>query len=265
MDPSLKPAGPPPAGVLSNFDDPVSYAPNLIACNVVLLTVSIIVVGLRVLSRTVLTDWRLGWDDILMIVALVGTGIFGAFVVVTTKFGLGKHIWDVPSDVYSPHYLWWIMATFAACPASYYFVKMSILFFYLRVFQLQAMKRYMVYALMVYCTIYYWVAFATVVGLCNARNRKWDITVTMNCFGYGKLVFAIGGLDLVADVLILAFPIPFVLKLQISWKQRIYLFSVFLAGLAYVKLSLPSPTSISIIKDLALTSRLEHLQHARSG
>lgn len=231
MHGSILPAGPPPAGVVSNFVDPVNHAPNLIACNIVLLVVSIIVVGLRVLSRTILTDWRLGWDDIIMVLALVGTIIFGAFVIVTTHYGLGRHMWDVPLDVYTPHYLWWIMATFAACPASYYFVKISILCFYLRVFQLQATKRYIVYGLMVYCTLYYWVAFSTVVGLCNVKNREWDITVTMNCFGDGKLVFAIGGLDLVADAMLLGFPIPMVVKLRISWAQRIYLLAVFLAGL----------------------------------
>lgn len=123
------------------------------------------------------------------------------------------------------------MATFAACPASYYFGKISILLFYLRVFQLQAKLRYIIYALMVYCTIYYWVAFSTVIGLCNVRNRQWDITMTMNCFAYGKLTFAIGGLDLVADAMILGFPIPMVVKLQISCPQRTYLLFVFLAGL----------------------------------
>ncbi|KAF6219693.1 hypothetical protein HO133_004162 [Letharia lupina] len=225
------PAGPPPPGVHSNFIDPINRAPNLIACNVILLVVSTVVVGARIISRTLLTDWRLGWDDYTIIMAFVGTAIFGSFVIETTHFGLGKHIWDVPMTTYTPQYLWWIMATFAACPASYYFVKISILLFYLRVFQLQAKLRYMIYALMVYCTIYYWVAFSTVIGLCNVRNRQWDITVTMNCFAYGKLTFAIGGLDLVADALILGFPIPMVMKLRISWAQRIYLLFVFLAGL----------------------------------
>lgn len=225
------PAGPPPLGAHSNFIDPVNHAPNLIACNVILLVVSTLIVGARILSRTLLTDWRLGWDDYTILMAFAGTAVFGSFVIETTHFGLGKHIWDVPMTTYSPHYLWWIMATFAACPASYYFVKISILLFYLRVFQLQAKLRYIIYALMVYCTIYYWVAFSTVIGLCNARNRQWDITVTMNCFAYGKLTFAIGGLDLVADAMILGFPIPMVVKLRISWPQRIYLLFVFLAGL----------------------------------
>lgn len=63
MSGPIIPAGPPPLGVISNFVDPVDRAPNLIACNVVLLVASIIIVGARILSRTVLTDWRLGWDD----------------------------------------------------------------------------------------------------------------------------------------------------------------------------------------------------------
>ena len=57
------PAGPAPPGVQSNFIDPESRAPNLIACNVILLIVSTLVVGARLVSRTLLTDWRLGWDD----------------------------------------------------------------------------------------------------------------------------------------------------------------------------------------------------------
>lgn len=63
MDSQVQPALSPPPGMSSNFVDPVNMAPNLVACNVVLLTVSILIVGARVISRTILTDWRLGWDD----------------------------------------------------------------------------------------------------------------------------------------------------------------------------------------------------------
>ena len=98
MDGQLVPAGPPPPGVLSNFVDPVDNGPDLIACNVVLLIVSIFVVIARMVSRTVLTDWRLGWDDYTIIMALIGTGIFTSFVVTTTHYGLGKHIWDGKSQ-----------------------------------------------------------------------------------------------------------------------------------------------------------------------
>ena len=59
----VKPAGAPPAGIVSDFVNPVNYSANLVACNVVLLVVSSLVVAARIISRTVLTDWRLGWDD----------------------------------------------------------------------------------------------------------------------------------------------------------------------------------------------------------
>lgn len=167
-----------------------------------------------------------------MLLAYIGTVIFSAFMITTTTYGLGTHIWDVPLSTYSPHYLWWMMATFAACPASYYFVKLSVLFFYLRVFALKPRYRYIIYGLFFYCTIYYGVAFATIIGLCNLKNKTWDITVSMNCFAYGELTFAIGGLDLVADAIILAFPVPMVWRLKISWAQRAYLLFIFLAGIA---------------------------------
>ncbi|KAL8818615.1 MAG: hypothetical protein Q9191_007902 [Dirinaria sp. TL-2023a] len=249
----IQPAALPPTGMSSNFVDPLNMGPNLVACNIVLLIIAVLVVAARIVSRTVLTDWRLGWDDYTMLLAFIGTIIFSSFVMTTTHYGLGKHMWDVPMSTYSPHYLWvmhsiphvrmgyeydaniavkWIMATFAACPASYFFVKISILFFYLRVFQLQARLRYIIYALFFYCFVYYWVAFFTIVGLCNAENRSWDITATMNCFAYGKLIFAIGIMDLVADLLVLAFPVPMVLKLQISRSQKVYLLFVFLAGIS---------------------------------
>ena len=76
------PAGPPPPGVHSNFIDPENRAPNLIACNVILLVVSTLVVGARLISRTLLTDWRLGWDDCMFFF------IFrGAMVSALTTFG----------------------------------------------------------------------------------------------------------------------------------------------------------------------------------
>ncbi len=56
-------AGAPPAGVVSNFVDPVNYSSNIVTCNVVLPVVSVLVVTARIVSRTVLTGWRLGWDD----------------------------------------------------------------------------------------------------------------------------------------------------------------------------------------------------------
>jgi len=63
MGETIQPAGLPPAGTISNFADPINLAPNLIVCNIVLCVASAIIIGARIVSRTILTEWRLGWDD----------------------------------------------------------------------------------------------------------------------------------------------------------------------------------------------------------
>ena len=64
MDPQQLAAGPPPAGIISNFENPsADYSSQIIACNVILLVIGILFVSARVVSRTLLTEWRLGWDD----------------------------------------------------------------------------------------------------------------------------------------------------------------------------------------------------------
>ena len=56
-------AGAPPAGVVANLVDAVNCSSIVVVCNAILLVVSSLVVAARITSRTVLTDWRLGWDD----------------------------------------------------------------------------------------------------------------------------------------------------------------------------------------------------------
>lgn len=135
-----------------------------------------------------------------------------------------------PPPTTSDH-LQWIMAAMAGCPASYYCIKMSILLFYLRVFPPTKKIRYTVYGLMAYCTVYYGIAFIATTTMCNLENRTWDITMQMNCFSYGDLSLTLGGMDLISDALILAFPIPMVWRLQLSWQKRVYLLCVFLCGI----------------------------------
>ena len=75
MDALIQPAGPPPVGLTTNFVNPVNMAPNLVACNIILLVASVVIVAARIVSRTVLTDWRLGWDDCEIFLVRFSVGI----------------------------------------------------------------------------------------------------------------------------------------------------------------------------------------------
>ena len=56
------PALAPPAGVLSNFNNPVSLAPSLVAVNAIFLSLMVIAVTIRIYSRRFIVH-ALGWDD----------------------------------------------------------------------------------------------------------------------------------------------------------------------------------------------------------
>lgn len=56
------PALAPPAGVLSNFDNPKTLAPSLVAINVTFITLMLIAVTIRIYSRGFIVH-ALGWDD----------------------------------------------------------------------------------------------------------------------------------------------------------------------------------------------------------
>ena len=68
----------------------------------------------------------------------------------------------------------------------------------------------------------------------------------MNCADYERLTLTLGLLDLGTNVLVLAFPIPMVLRLKISAAQRVYLLVIFLFGGMYV-------TPINLLGKLVLT------------
>ena len=56
------PALAPPSGVLSNFDNPETLAPSLVAVNVTFLSLMLVAVTIRLYSRGFVVH-ALGWDD----------------------------------------------------------------------------------------------------------------------------------------------------------------------------------------------------------
>ena len=59
----IEPALPPPPGIVSNFLNPDDLGPHLVSCTITLTVIGCLLVTARIVSRTVLTSWRLGWDD----------------------------------------------------------------------------------------------------------------------------------------------------------------------------------------------------------
>jgi hypothetical protein len=112
-------------------------------------------------------------------------------------------------------------------------VKMSIMFFYLRVFVnpglRMATKIVMGVVLLWSCA-----NIIQVFLICRPFRSTYDITVTGTCGNRQGSFIAIGAFNVVTDFIILLLPVPTVWKLHMPTSAKVALTGVFSVGLLYV-------------------------------
>ncbi|KAJ4393002.1 hypothetical protein N0V93_002206 [Gnomoniopsis smithogilvyi] len=178
------------------------------------------------------------WDDWLSLGGLIFVVIFGVVSIITVPYGIGKHSWAV-----EPTNVWKIMRTGFFQAADYiivhWFIKMSILLFYKRVFTLNIRWfKYSVYTLAAYTTGWFISCLIAVIFQCVPPSRFWtqyDIELTTPPTGfcgvkYPPFVIASSALNSVGDVVIFTLPIAMLWKLQLKRLQKFALFLVFATG-----------------------------------
>lgn len=172
-------------------------------------------------------------------------------VEIETRFGLGKHIGDLPPTT-----------NFAASLELFYFgeatyyitvslTKMSILFLYLRLIPSPTYK-------IINWTMMAFVALTgiccTIAGIfqCNPIPKAWHTELEGTCFNQVALFLANAGLNIFQDLIIYVLPVRTLWSLQLPRKQRVALVIVFVIG-AFVCITgilrLQSLTVASVSKD----------------
>jgi uncharacterized membrane protein len=70
------------------------------------------------------------------------------------------------------------------------------------------------------------------VVICRPIQAVWDETLRepMSCYNFVNLVYASGTVNLVTDLVLCTLPLPYILKLRISRKQKISASCLVLAG-----------------------------------
>ena len=113
--------------------------------------------------------------------------------------------------------------------SGYGLAKASILVLYMRIFEVPQFRRR---ARIMLAIVTAW----TVSFFFASLFQCYPITPLVEAFYGKKCVFTIalwytgGSTDILLDTLILAMPIPMVLNLQLPWKQKIGVLSMFLLG-----------------------------------
>ena len=112
-------------------------------------------------------------------------------------------------------------------------LKTSMCLLYIEIFRLKSFR------IAAYIVIAVSNAFAATVVLattfiCSPIPFSWDPTITGTCGNRNALWLAIGVLNIVTDVLVLALPMPMLWRLQIPQKKKIALSLIFGLGFLYV-------------------------------
>lgn len=170
-------------------------------------------------------------DDVFAIVAIVSALPMGILEFFMAADGFGKDIWTIPAKkIYRIVQFTWLTEVFYFMALA--FTKLSLLFFLLRIFPDQRFRQ-MVYIL-IGVSAAYGIAF-TITCLFNCTPisyiwENWDGEHSGKCLDLHVFAWAHAGINIVLDVIILAIPIPQLLRLSLSTKKKMYIIIMFSIG-----------------------------------
>lgn len=111
--------------------------------------------------------------------------------------------------------------------------KISILFFYLRVFQLRWFRN------AVWVTMFmvaaWGVAFSLVIVFqCHPISGAWDRTVPSKCLPLNAIAYSSAAISIAQDILILGLPVTQLLGLQMNLRKKLNVLAMFGIGAMFV-------------------------------
>ena len=107
--------------------------------------------------------------------------------------------------------------------------KVAAILFYLRIF---VTKRFRVSAYTVMAVVVAWSigAIGATIWQCVPIAGAWDKTVNSKCIDSDAFWIAYAVMNILTDIMVLALPVPSIMKLKLSLRDRLLLCSVFLMG-----------------------------------
>ena len=155
--------------------------------------------------------------------------LYGLFLGISTRYGMGLHTWDLPAGLEEQLQMWIFIA---ACIyiVSLLGYKMSILFLYLRIFHIDKVFRYCTWTMMFITFGYLFSNLWTQIFSCQPIAKYWRPETPGHCVNWVKAFYAYGSLNFITDLLIFVLPLPMVWRLHLSLKEKIGVSMIFLLG-----------------------------------
>ncbi|KAI1104099.1 hypothetical protein F4804DRAFT_206586 [Jackrogersella minutella] len=200
----------------------------LIAAVCIVCAVATTAVGLRFYTRAYVLK-QLGLDDYLIFVAWAFALATGISQCMNTRNGLGKHAWDLVSDVEVRNYLKGFYVSIALYNTGLMFVKLAVLTQYYRVLSLKKMRMTFIAAMII---IGCWSVSQIVVGIiiCDPISGFWEKSSNSKCIPVYPQWYINAAGNIATDIVIFVLPLPVLGRLHLPRAQRLVLIGIFSLG-----------------------------------
>lgn len=122
----------------------------------------------------------------------------------------------------------WVYIILSGC------VKLTLLFFYRRLFQAQAKARYYINGAIIFVFALNVALFFTTVFSCNPVEKEWNAMVRGHCFNPVVLPYISGISSSLTDLYVLILPIVLLWGLNMNTQRKLRVSFVFGLGILYV-------------------------------
>ncbi|OOO13160.1 hypothetical protein OAory_01009090 [Aspergillus oryzae] len=210
----------------------------MIALAITTPTITYTVIILRVLSR-LWTVRKLWWDDWMHILAGVFAIPLSIFGNICVNRGFGLHLYNIKLESITQLtdlFFWWYMCQ-VFWPFTIFFVKMSILLLYLRIFPIILFRRFD-FLCIAFLTISLLVTTPMVIWQCKPFRAAWDYNIdNPRCLKIATIAYANASINIITEVSILILPLPVLRTLHVSRRKKIALISVFSVGVIVIAIA----------------------------
>lgn len=195
-------------------------------------TLSGVFVIIRLVHKVFATMGDLGMDDWFILITL-GSGIPGT-VINTQGFtanGLGKDVWTVPFNKIT-NFGYWFFVMEPMYFGQVTLLKMSLLFFYMRIFSQSSIKK-LIWGTIIFNGIFGLTFIFVAIFQCTPISfywTKWDLEHTGKCLDINGIAWANAGISIVLDFWMLALPLSQIKSLNLHWKKKIGVAMMFFVG-----------------------------------
>ncbi|USP81525.1 hypothetical protein yc1106_08799 [Curvularia clavata] len=187
---------------------------------------------MAVLARCIAVGRNFAIDDVHAVLALLSALPMGILEFPMSYDGFGKDIWTIPPEKISRIIMFtWLTEIFYFIALT--FAKISFLYFCLRIFPRRALRQ-RAYILIWVCVAYGLAFTLSCVFNCTPVSyiwHNWDGQHEGTCINFHIFAACHAAVNILLDILVLALPMPELLKLSMSQKNKIYVIMMFSIGI----------------------------------